>query len=221
MSNTTELDQQYPGGWDYADTQTDADKLQAGGIVAMKRDGEPWPDDDHPNDCRYCAAGEPMAHNYEPPEVTVEIPLDVRDNSETVTDYAFSRHLSPGRGVVGPVGRDQENRVKRDYLSHMYDYYAWSDVNPNGQRCRFDMWVTKSGQVVNLFHTEYWTRVACDRGDWCPSYATYYTVVVDSDGEQSDAAAYCDEHVHDMRKNIADLPLTLHLSELLLIGQHD
>ncbi len=151
---------------------------------------------------------------------TVEIPLDVRDNSETVTDYAFMRHRSPDRGVVGPDGRDRENRVKREYLSHMYTYYAWSDVNPDGQRCRFDMWVSKEdGQVVNLFHTEHWTRVVCCTHD--AYYADYYASVSDEDGCTTIAAPYCDECLHHLRRSAKDTGMTLNLSERLLIGQHD
>lgn len=163
--------------------------------------------------------------------ITVEIPADVKDNSETVTDYAFMRHLSPGRGVVGPGGRDQENRIKRDYLHHQFTYYAWSDVNPDGQRCRFDMWVhNETGQVVNLFHTEYWTRVACHMGEWCPSYATYYVRQDDPREPVEEAQPYCDTHT----EQIIGRPLNLRehsyitedgnlilLSERLRIGQHD
>lgn len=176
---------------------------------------------EHPADCQYCAAGEGMAHTYEPPaDAVVEIPANVRDNSETVTDYAFMRHLSPGRGVVGPVGRDRENRVKRDYLSHRYTYYAWSDVNANGQRCRFDMWVeNETGQVVNLFHTEYFTRVACHTGGWCHSYATHYALVIkDGEATTDDPLPYCDEHLRYIEREDG---LTVHRSERLLIGQHD
>lgn len=149
---------------------------------------------------------------------TVEIPLDVRDNSETVTDYAFMRHLSPNKGAVGTVGRDYENRIKRESLSHMYTYYAWSDVNPDGQRCRFDMWVSKRGHVVNLFHTEYFTRVACATGDDCPSYASRYALVV-KDGEPTTDGPlpYCPRHLGEMHHQEN---LTLHLSERLIIGQH-
>jgi hypothetical protein len=152
---------------------------------------------------------------------TVEIPADVRDNSETVTDYAFSRHRSPDRGVVGPDGRDRENRVKRDYLSHMYTYYSWSDVNPDGQRCRFDMWVDKTGQVVNLFHTEYFTRVACYQGDWCASYASHYVVTTGGTLPVEEPVPVCDEHRRGLERSFTDSPVTLHLSERLLIGQHD
>lgn len=153
--------------------------------------------------------------------LTVEIPLDVRDNSETATDYAFMRYLSPDRGVVGPVGRDHENRVKREYLSHAYTHYAWSDVNPDGQRCRFDMWVNKTGHVVNLFHTEYFTRVACYQGEFCTSYAAYYVQTTGGFLEVSDAVPVCEHHIDALRRSFEGSPVTLLLSEPLLIGQHD
>lgn len=153
--------------------------------------------------------------------LTVEIPADVRDNSETVTDYAFMRHRSPDRGVVGPTGRDYELRVVRDYLSHMYDVYSWLDVNPNGQRCRFDMIVNrKTGVVAYLFHTEYWTRVPCYQG-WCHSYATHYVITTGGTLPVSDPVPVCDEDRRALERSFADSPVTLHLSERLLIGQHD
>lgn len=51
MNNTASLDARFPGGWDYATTRADADKLQAGGIAAVNLAGEPWPDDDDCTDC--------------------------------------------------------------------------------------------------------------------------------------------------------------------------
>lgn len=150
--------------------------------------------------------------------LTVKIPEDVRDNSETVIDYAFMRHLWPGRGVIGPAGRDQQIRVAREYLSHMYIIYSWLDVNPDGQRCRFDMIVNrKTGAVSYLFHTEYFTRVACHTGDWCYSYATHYALVL-KDGQPTtdDPLPYCAEHLHSLARE-----LTVIKSEPLLIGQHD
>lgn len=152
----------------------------------------------------------------------VEIPEDVRDNSETVTDYAFMRHRSPDRGVISTHMRDDNLRLYQDHFGATHTVYSWLDVNPDGQRCRFDMVINEeTGSMVALYHTEYWTRVPCARGDWCPSYAAHYTVVVDSDGKKSDPVPYCDEHVNELRRNIADLPMTLHLSERLRIGQHD
>lgn len=186
----------------------------------------------HPDDCRMCEAGEPMEHTYEPPGDGPEypfIPLTglVHDNSETVTDYAFMGHRSPNRGVVSPGLRDRTIDTARRFLRG-YTHYQWTDVNQGnsagwgaGQRCRFDMLVNADGTVVHLFHTEYFTRVACGVGDWCYSYATHYTVVVDSDGKPSDKVPYCDEHVREMRRNIHGLPMRLHLSEPLIIGQHD
>lgn len=160
--------------------------------------------------------------------ITVEIPADVRDNSETVTDYAFMRHLSPNRGDVGPGGRDYELATTRNYLSHMYDVYSWSDVNQGhrlgygaGQRCRFDMVVNKkTGVVAYLFHTEYFTRVACAEGSWCHSYASVYQVIQTEDG-MSDAVPRCDEHAHLFRRVAARNGAAVYESERLHIGQHD
>jgi len=177
--------------------------------------------DDHLSDCRYCAAGEPSEHTYEPPADTVEIPEDVRDNSETVTDYAFMRHLSPGRGVVGPTGRDYELRTTREYLNRMYATYSWSDVNPDGQRCRFDMIVNrKSGMVAHLFHTEYWTRVKCTDCEY--HWAISYLQVTDWDGNTHPAAPFCEYHGANVKRINASLPgYRIAESAPLLIGQHD
>lgn len=143
----------------------------------------------------------------------------VHDNSETVIDYAFMGHRRPNGGVVEPSFRDTTIRYAETFG---YTHYQWTDTNQrNGQRTRFDMLVKADGTVVHLFHTEYFTRVACGAGDWCHSYATHYTVVVDSDGKPSDKVPYCDEHVHQMRHNLDGLPMQLLLSERLHIGQHD
>lgn len=150
----------------------------------------------------------------------VEIPADVRDNSETVIDYAFMRHRSPKRGVVGPTGRDYELTVSREYLSHLHEVYSWSDVNPDGQRCRFDMIVNKNTGVISyLFHTEYFTRVPCILHD--AHYASYYASVTDGEtGETTTPAAYCDECMILMRRSTRDQGDTVNTSEPLHIGQH-
>lgn len=161
--------------------------------------------------------------------LTVEIPEDVRDNSETVTDYAFMRHRSPDRGVVTPQERDNAIAVAAKYFPG-YSHYQWHDVNQGnrqgwgaGQRCRFDMIVNADGQVVDLFHTEYWTRVACHTGGWCHSYAAHYALVtMDGEPTTDGPLPYCDEHIRTIRETAerrADV--TLHLSERLLVGQHD
>lgn len=161
--------------------------------------------------------------------ITVEIPADVRDNSETVTDYAFSRHRSPDKGVRTPAQRDRELKDARGHTFRMYDVYTWHDVNQGnrqgwgaGQRCRFDMVVNRdSGGVIALFHTEYFTRVACAEGTWCHSYASVYQVIQTEDG-MSDAVPRCDDHAHRFRRAIAgEAGVILHESERLLIGQHD
>jgi hypothetical protein len=158
-----------------------------------------------------------------PATFLVEIPADVRDNSATVTDYAFMRHLSPDRGVRTPSGRDYELKVVREHLGHMYEVFAWSDVNPDGQRCRFDMVVRKdSGTVAYLFHTEYFTRTACAEGHYCHSYASVYQVIATGDAEPGPAVPRCDEHAGWFRRACTGEPgLVLMESERLLIGQHD
>jgi hypothetical protein len=209
---------------DIFDAFRKARAMRPGAVVVSDTTG--GPDELHPADCQYCAAGEPSEHTYEPPTDTVEIPADVRDNSETVTDYAFMRHLSPDRGVVGPEGRDYELKVAHEYLSHMYMIYSWSDVNPKtGQRCRFDMVARKEdGSVVHLFHTEYWTRVKCDRCEY--SYAVAY-VRWDDEHTTTDPVPLCDTDLDNARRVSTydrehGFPnLTLRLSERLFIGQHD
>ncbi|MFF9879980.1 hypothetical protein, partial [Staphylococcus pasteuri] len=39
------LNEEFPEGWDFAPTRSDADKLYAGGITAVKRNGEVWLDE--------------------------------------------------------------------------------------------------------------------------------------------------------------------------------
>jgi hypothetical protein len=151
---------------------------------------------------------------------TIEIPADVRDNSEKVTDYAFMQHRSPNRGDVGPEGRDYELTVSREYLSHRHDIYSWSDVNPSGQRCRFDMIVTRATGVVSyLFHTEYFTRVPCITHP--DSYARYYASVTDQDGVTTIASPYCGWCMTGVRNSARAAGMTVNESEPLLIGQHD
>lgn len=153
----------------------------------------------------------------------VEIPADVRDNSETVTDYAFSRHRSPDRGVVTPDYRDRT-------IGHAdlfgYTLYSWHDVNQGnkqgwgaGQRCRFDMLVNAVGKVVHLFHTEYWTRVGCIDCEY--SYAGSYIRVTYKDGSTGPVAPFCDEHGLMYKREAERLGHTWTESDPLLIGQHD
>lgn len=150
--------------------------------------------------------------------LTVDVPLDVRDNSETVTDYAFMRDRAQTFYPYHTVEtRDRELKRTNMFPQLRLVWYTWNDVNPNGQRCRFDMVVNESGDVVNLYHTEYWTRVACHTGDFCHSYATHYALVI-KDGEPTtdEPLPYCDEHLRSLSRE-----LTVIKSERLLIGQHD
>lgn len=145
----------------------------------------------------------------------VEIPADVRDNSQTVTDYAFMKHRSPNRGMETTVYRDS-TLINADLFG--YSHYQWHDTNQRtGQRCRFDMVVNRAGHVVHLFHTEYFTRVACHTGGWCHSYAEYYALAF-KDGEPTTDGPlpYCGEHLRTLHRD-----LTVVTSERLIVGQHD
>jgi hypothetical protein len=179
----------------------------------------------HPADCQYCAAGEPSEHTYEPPTDTVEIPADVRDNSETVTDYAFMRHLSTHLKPPTPASRDKDLELA-DLFG--YTHYQWHGTAQGtrdgwgaGQRYRVDLVVNRDGEVVNHFLTMYWTRVACYLGDWCGSYAAHYATTTGGTLPVSDPVPVCDHHIEGLRKSFADSPVTVHLSERLFIGQHD
>lgn len=160
---------------------------------------------------------------------TLEIPADVRDNSELVVDYAFMGHRKPDGGVVAPADRDREISFATRTMGHRYDVYTWHDVNPgSGQRCRFDMVVrngetpdewTHEGQVVHLFHTEYFTRVACIVHDY--HYAAFYASVIDEDGVATIASPYCDDCMRVLRRSAKDSGMTVVTTEPLHIGQHD
>lgn len=151
--------------------------------------------------------------------ITVEIPADVRDNSETVTDYAFMRDRAQSDWPYHEV-QTRENEIKRVTMFPRLGlkHYRWHDVTPRGQRCRFDMVVGPDGTVVNLFHTEYFTRTACAE---CPySYASVFQVITTEDGT-SEPVARCGEHADRFRRAVAGAPgLVLTESEPLRIGQH-
>lgn len=148
----------------------------------------------------------------------------VHDNSETVIDYAFMGHRRPNGGVVEPSYRDTTIRYADTFG---YRHYQWTDVNQGnsagwgaGQRTRFDMLVKADGTVVHLFHTEYWTRVACTDCEY--SYATRYIAVTDADGVTHPAAPFCDEHGRVVKRiTEAQRGYSWTESEHLLIGQHD
>lgn len=157
--------------------------------------------------------------------LTVEIPADVKDNSETVTDYAFMRHRAQSDWPYHTAQtRDREIERVTMFPRLGLTHYQWHDVNQGdrrgdgaGQRCRFDMIVNRDGHVVNLYHTEYFTRVACATGDWCYSYADRYALIL-KDGEPTTDGPlpYCEEHLRTL-----DSSLTVHLSEPLIVGNHD
>lgn len=147
----------------------------------------------------------------------VAIPYGVRDNSETVVDYAYMRHISPHDWTRTLDYRDSSLMWS---WRHDYTTYSWDDTNQRtGQRCHFDMLVNQNGTVVHLFHTEYFTRVACSTGGFCYSYASHYALVVKDGVPTTDGPLpYCDEHLHRIERESA---LSVHKSERLLIGQHD
>lgn len=146
---------------------------------------------------------------------TVEIPADVRDNSETVTDYAFMRHRSPDKGVRTTSQREGTITYADSFG---YAWYSWRDVNPDDQRCRFDMIVNDDGDTINLFHTEYFTRVPCVTHE--ASYAFHYASVSDEDGCTTIPAAYCDACMIHLHQSAEDTGMTVNVSERLHIGQH-
>jgi hypothetical protein len=148
---------------------------------------------------------------------TVEIPADVRDNSETVTDYAYMGHRAPDKGVRTPLHREMEVGLASTFR---YRVYTWRDVNPDGQRCAFTMMVKADGTVTHLFHTEYFTRVACYQGEWCSSYASHYVTTTGGMLPTTDPVPVCDHHIDGLRKSFRDSPVTINLSERLRIGQH-
>lgn len=154
---------------------------------------------------------------------TVEIPLNVRDNSETVTDYAFMGHRAPDRGVRMTAER---NRAILHADTFRYARYQWYDVNQGdrqgrdaGHRCRFDMVVNEEGTTTHLFHTEYFTRVACLSD--CAGYAQHYASITDQDGVTTDASPYCGDCLYALRTSARHSFMTVNESEPLLIGQHD
>lgn len=148
----------------------------------------------------------------------IPIPLAVVDNSQKVTDYAFMRYRSPGRGIVTAEERDRDIQAVDRWLRG-YSHYQWFDTNPDDQRCRFDMITDPDGKVTHLFHTEYFTRVGCVTHE--AHYADAYASVTDENGVTTLAQPYCDECVHHLRRSAEESGMTLNLSETLLIGQHD
>lgn len=149
-------------------------------------------------------------------DITVDIPADVRDNSETVTDYAFMRQYSPVRLIHTVQARESALKWATTFG---HTVYQWDDVNPDGQRCRFHLITRHDVHVVHLFHTEYFTRVAC--AECAYSYASVYQVIQTEDG-MSEAVPRCGGHAHRFRRAVAGTPgLVLRESERLRIGQHD
>lgn len=149
---------------------------------------------------------------------TIKIPADVRDNSQTVTDYVYMGRRRPDKGVVTPQQRDAAIMWSD---RHGYVRYQEYDTNPDGQRCRFDILLNVAGGMVHFFHTEYFTRVDCAAGEWCHSYATHYVLTTYASGEPDDGPSpLCDEHRRRIERAYGD-SVTLTLSERLRIGQHD
>lgn len=152
--------------------------------------------------------------------LTVEIPADVKDNSETVTDYAFRRDLSPH---TWPHTIDERVDSIRWSDDHGYVRYWWHDVSPDGQRCRFDWLLNVQGGTAHLFHTEYYTRVACAHCD--SSYAERFIREAGPDAEIA-LEPVCGFHLGMRRKTVENKVACGHRvqlieSEPLRIGQHD
>ncbi len=147
--------------------------------------------------------------------MNIEIPADVRDNSETVTDYAFMGHLAPGKGVVSPLDRETD---VNNAAFFGYKVYTWRDINPDGQRCAFTLIATWGGAVRHLFHTEYFTRVPCITHD--THYARAYASITDYDGVTTIASPYCDECLSSLRRSAKAADMVFNESERLLTGQH-
>lgn len=145
----------------------------------------------------------------------------VHYNSETVTDYAFRRDMAQSTWPYHTVvTREAEIRRISMFPALRLTHYTWRDVNPDGQYCRFDMIVDADSDVVNLFHTEYWTRVACTDCEY--SYATRYIAVTDADGVTHPAAPFCDEHGRAVKRITDRQPgYSWAESEYLLVGEHD
>lgn len=151
----------------------------------------------------------------------IDIPADVRDNSEAVTDYAFMRDRVRYSWAWAYHTVDERHReIKRvtQFPELGLTHYQWHDTSPNGQRCRFDMIVNADGVVVNLFHTEYFTRVPCITHD--AHYARAYASITDYDGVTTIASPYCDECLRSLRRSAKDAEMTFNESEPLHIGQH-
>lgn len=149
----------------------------------------------------------------------VRIPEDVIDNSEKVTDYAFMRHRSPGRGAIDAHYRDNTIAWRNAFK---YSWFTWTDENPSGQRCRFDMLVRADGTVAYLFHTEYFTRVPCAKCEY--HYAVRYVKQISDDWE-TDPAPLCEDDLTRLERvarhdNANGHNIRLAMSERLLVGQH-
>lgn len=168
-----------------------------------------------------CTPGDPcvICHDAD----TVEVPAAVRDNSETVTDYAFMGHRSPMKGVRSVAER---NRAILHADTFKHARYQWYDVNQGnrigwdaGHRCRFDMIVNEEGTVTHLFHTEYFTRAECAECEY--SYAIRYVITIGQDGTtRSEPTPLCDGHLTITRYAARRMNGTVLESEPLLIGQH-
>lgn len=154
--------------------------------------------------------------------VTVTIPADVKDNSETTTDYAFMRDRALSDYPYHTIETRDREIERVTLFPHLgMAHYRWDDVTPEGQRCRFDMVTNADGAVMNLFHTLYWTRAACYQGDWCGSYAAHYVTTSGGTFPTTDPVPVCERHIDDLRRSFEGSPVTLHESERLRIGQHD
>lgn len=152
---------------------------------------------------------------------TIEIPADVRDNSEAVTDYAFSRNLSTHLKPPTPASRDKDINLA-DLFG--YTHYRWFGTTQGdrdgygaGQRYRVDLLVDRDGKTVNHFLTLYFTRVGCASCEY--SYAQRFAQYADAP-EGHHPIPLCGDHLDFERRAARHDGRTLLESEPLRIGQH-
>lgn len=149
--------------------------------------------------------------------MTVEIPADVKDNSQ--------HHIRIQWRNVRDATEDEILSGKHYLTSFGYTLHQWDDEDKNGTRVTLHRFVNREGQTVDLYATYYYTRVACNRCD--TSYASAY-VVIELDGvpERSKPEPLCGNHhsIEQVRVNRArreGVNVLLYRSEWLNIGQHD
>lgn len=145
----------------------------------------------------------------------------VVDNVARVVNYSSARSAPTGGDVVSDHLRDSVLKTMGGTLGRPYDVFTWDDTGPDGRRCRFDMVVHRAlGEVAFLFHTEFFTRVACATHE--ERYAEWYVSVTDPEsGVTTVVQPCCDECVGHLRESAVMAGMVLNLSGRLHTGQHD